>query len=145
MTPENRKLSAVGLSLAIRTPLGLVHSAPVKQVRAEDLDGWVGIRPGRCDLLCVLRPGLLVFEDDEGLGYVANAGGVLNLRSGQCHVALRSAVMSRSTDGLAATIAASRGKLSERREAERELLDQLLSEAMRRVTEYDPKTWERLP
>ena len=74
------------LRLRVRTPEGLLYDDLVSSIRAEDRDGWFGILPGRRDVLATLPPGLLLFADAEGDGFVALSGGLLALRGGECRV-----------------------------------------------------------
>ena len=148
MTPENSAPdgsppSPRQLWLHIRTPTGLLHSGAVNRIRAEDLDGWFGILPGRPDIVSALPPGLLVFEDDDGEAFVANGGGTLDLRHGRCRTALRSAVLSRTPEGIGQAIVAQREATEKRSRAQHSVLDQLLAEALRRALEADPRLAEQ--
>ena len=67
--------------LLVRSPEGLVFDGPVKAIRAEDEDGWFGVLPGRTDIVAVLPPGLLLFEDEAGDEFV-DSGGLLELAGG---------------------------------------------------------------
>ena len=67
------------LRLSVRSPRGLHLDAEVDAITAEDSSGWVGVLPGRQDFVAVLPPGLLLFRDSDGEGYVAVAGGLLEL------------------------------------------------------------------
>ncbi len=89
------------LTLAVRTPTGLVLDQPVDAITAEDRTGWFGVRPGRTDLVAVLPPGLLMWRDADGEGFVALSGGILELRSGRCRVLAREAVVSRDLEAVA--------------------------------------------
>jgi len=121
------------LHLGIRTAVSTVYQGSVQRIRAEDLDGWFGVRPGRWDLAAVLPPGLLLFEDDAGEAFVALAGGVLDLRQGRCRVMAREAVLARNLEeiGDLATRQARSRRLG--LNAQRDVFDDLAREALRRL------------
>jgi F-type H+-transporting ATPase subunit epsilon len=121
------------LVLRLRTPAGLLLDSPVTSVTAEDRTGWFGIRPGRTDLVAVLPPGLLVFVDDEGEGFVALSGGLLDLRSGECRVLTGDATLSRDLDAIADAVRAQRRSRTERADAHRGVMRDLAREALRRL------------
>ena len=110
------------LELTIRTPLGLLLSASVDRIQAEDRAGWFGIRPGRLDLVSVLLPGLLLYADRAGEGYVAIAGGLLDLRGGVCRVMTSHAVVSRQLEKLADEV----DRLAAQRRGHAELVESVL-------------------
>jgi F-type H+-transporting ATPase subunit epsilon len=119
----------------LRTPRGLLVDRPIERLAAEDLDGWFGVEPGRTDVVAALPAGLLVFEDDEGETFVALAGGLLDLREGDCRVMVREAVISRDLDAIAEEVDA---HLDERRRKggrERDAMGELATEALRRLAE----------
>lgn len=121
------------LHLAVRTPEALLFDAEVLAVTAEDASGWFGVLPGRQDVLAVLPPGLLVFRDGEGEGYVALAGGLLDLRGGTCRVLAREALVERDLEAVAGRVEellARRARTGERR---RSTVEELAREAMRRL------------
>lgn len=122
-----------GLSLALRAPTGMVLERGVLAVVAEDLSGWFGILPGRADLVAVLPAGLLVFRHDQGEGFVALAGGLLNLRGGVCRVMTRQAVVTDRLDALSDALAVHLDQRRRRSETQRDVLDRLAREALRRV------------
>ena len=121
------------LVLAIRTPEGLAYDGPVRSIRAEDEDGWFGILPGRRDVVAVLPPGLVLFEDEEGEGFVAISGGVLDHCNDRCRVMAREARLSRAPLEAAAELDALVGGRRERSERRREVADDLEREALRRM------------
>ena len=121
------------LSLAIRTPLGLLYEGSVRSIRAEDLDGGFGILPGRRDLAAALPPGLVLFEDAEGDGYVAVSGGVLELTGGACRVMAPEAELARDPTDAAERLVALRAARRERSERRRGVLFDLEREALRRL------------
>lgn len=122
------------LRLRVRTPEGLALDREVRSIRAEDEDGWIGILPGRRDLLAVLPPGLVLFADaDEGEGYVALSGGLLELTSGDCRISAHDARVARDPSAAADALDALLRNRRERSERRREVLSQLEREALRRV------------
>ena len=123
----------MSLQLTIRTPAGVLFEGPVASVRAEDSSGGFGIRPGREDVVAVLPPGLLVFRDGEGEGFVALSGGLLSLERGACKVTARDAVLSRSLDDVAERLEALEAQRARRTGSRRDVLDQLAKEALRRM------------
>ncbi len=131
------------LRLEMRTPAELLYTGDVQRIRAEDLDGWFGILPGRPDLLAVLPAGLLVFEDDEGEAYVANGGGVLNLERGHCRVALHSAILTRTSAGLTEALEQSHQVRERQLSTQTQVVDVLIHEALQRTTQDDPQLWSR--
>lgn len=121
------------LSLLVRQPSGLVYQGAVTRILAEDLDGWFGIRPGRADLVAALPAGFFVLEDGEGEAFVANAGGLLDLRAGVCRVMVRDAVLARDVDDLAPLVRARREERARRSTEQRAVFDELANEALRRL------------
>jgi F-type H+-transporting ATPase subunit epsilon len=122
-----------GLRLLIRAPEGLLYEGEVSRVVAEDLDGWFGIRPGRADLLSALAPGLLIFEDAEGEGYLALVAGLLDLRAGVCRVMSREAVLSRDLSSLTERVEANRRSGEVGGDRQRDVVDDLAREALVRI------------
>jgi F-type H+-transporting ATPase subunit epsilon len=123
----------VSLHLSIRTPVGLVFEGPVSAVRAEDRSGWFGVRPGREDLVAALPPGLLLFRDGDGEGFVALSGGLLSLKAGDCRVTAREAVLSRSLEDVAARLQELQALRGRQSEQQRDVLHRLAREALRRL------------
>lgn len=121
------------LRLRLRTPQGLVLDRPVQAVVAEDRSGWFGIWPGRADLLAVLPPGLLVFRDTEGEGFVALSGGLLDLRAGDCRVLASHAAWSADLDAIADDLRAQARQRSSQATLHRGVIGDLAREAMRRL------------
>ena len=123
------------LRLALRTPAGLILDTPVESITAEDTAGWFGLLPGRTDVLASLPPGLLLFRDSAGEGFVALAGGLLDLSAGECRVMAREAVVSRDLDAIADALE-SHLEARERRIARiGDAMDDLAKEALRRLVE----------
>lgn len=120
-------------TLTVRTPGGLVYDAEVESLRAEDLSGWFGVRPGREDVVAVLPPGLLLVKDGEGEGLVALSGGLLSLERGVCRVMAREAVVSRDLSEVAERLAALQRQRGERSAQRRDALERLAREALRRM------------
>ncbi|MBX3259807.1 MAG: F0F1 ATP synthase subunit epsilon [Labilithrix sp.] len=121
------------LTLRVRTPARTVLDAPVRAIRAEDLDGWFGVGPGRADLVAVLPAGLLVYRDDAGEGYVAVGGGLLHVRGDECRVMVRDAFASRELDAIGSEIERYVRRRRDRHERERVVIDELAREALRRM------------
>ncbi len=131
------------LRLGVRTPRGLLYDSVVSSIVAEDASGWFGVLPGRTDLIATLVPGLLLFEDDEGEGFVALAGGLLNLRAGQCRVMAREAVLTRNLEAVEETLDASIRDHARRVASRGDVIDGLTREAMRRLATERRSTGER--
>lgn len=121
------------LRLRVRTPEGLLLDREVRALRVEDEDGWIGVLPGRRDLLAVLPPGLVLFTDEEGEGFVAIAGGLLELTGGECRVVASDARLARDPREAAELLDALLRARKERGGRRREVLDELEREALRRV------------
>lgn len=121
------------LTLAVRTPEGLLYEGAVRSIRAEDLDGGFGILPGRRDLAAVLPVGLVLFEDDAGDGFVAVSGGVLELTAGRCRVMAPEAALARDPDDAASALGALRAAREARTARRRGVLADLEREALRRL------------
>lgn len=121
------------LRLRVRTPEGLALDREVRSIRVEDEDGWIGILPGRRDLLAVLPPGLVLFATDEGEGYVAVSGGLLELTSGDCRISAHDARVAGDPVAAADALDALLRGRRERSERRREVLGQLEREALRRI------------
>lgn len=121
------------LYLRVRTPEGLALDHEVRSIRVEDRDGWIGILPNRRDLLAVLPAGLVLFADDEGEGYVAISGGLLELTHNDCRISARVARVARDPSAAAEALDVLLRERRERSERRREVLDQLEREALRRV------------
>lgn len=126
-----------GLRLGVRTPVEKVFEGPVTSIRAEDLDGWFGIRSGRRDLAAVLPAGLLLFEDGVGEGFVAIAGGLLDLRGDRCRVAAREAVLARDLGEISELVERNVRARRRRSEAQRDVFDDLAREALRRLSRWE--------
>ena len=121
------------LTLELRTPTGVVLDQPVGAITAEDRSGWFGIRPGRTDLVAVLPPGLLVYADDDGEGYVALSGGLLSLTSGHCRVLALEATTARELDHIAQDVARQNQRRQDSAEVHRGVVRDLAREALRRL------------
>lgn len=122
------------LDLGIRTAVTEIFNGPVQRIRAEDLDGWFGIHAGRRDLAAVLPPGLLLFEDELGEGFVAIAGGMLDLHRDRCRVTARDAVFARELDDIEEHVASYLERRRENPELQRDVFDDLAKEAIRRLS-----------
>lgn len=118
------------LSLAIRTPTHQLFSGVVQSIRAEDADGWVGIRVGRRDLILTLLPGLLTFQDSEGDAFVANGGGMLNLAKNECQVVLRSATFCRDVDQVTQHVEEERRLRQQSANQQSEVMNSLIAQAL---------------
>lgn len=121
------------LRLVVRAPSGLVLDRPVRAVRAEDLDGWFGIAPGRAELVAALPPGLFVFRDDEGEGFVALASGLLWFESDVCRVLARDVVVSRDLSHILADVDERLARRGERASSQRGVMLELFKEALSRL------------
>lgn len=121
------------LRLRVRTPEGLLYDDLVSSIRAEDRDGWFGILPGRRDVLATLPPGLLLFADAEGDGFVALSGGLLALRGGECRVMASEARLARDPVRAADAPAGSRARRRERAARRRDVMADLEREAIGRM------------
>ena len=125
------------LELGIRTPVSTLFQGPVRTIRAEDLDGWFGIRPGRRDLAAVLPAGLLLFEDEAGEAFVALAGGLLDLRGNRCRVMAREAVLARRLEEIADLVERHSRTRQQRAHTQRDVFDDLAKEALRRLVRQE--------
>jgi alternate F1F0 ATPase F1 subunit epsilon len=125
------------LDLGIRTPVSAVYQGPVRAIRAEDLDGWFGIRPGRRDLAAVLPAGLLLFEDEVGEAFVALAGGLLDLRGDCCRVMAREVVLARRLEDIAELVERHARDRQQRSDAQRDVFHDLAKEALRRLARQE--------
>lgn len=123
------------LVLRVRTPERTVFDAPVRAIRAEEQEGWFGIGPGRTELVALLPPGLLVYRDDEGEGYVAVGGGLLHMRGEECRVMVREAFATRALDEIGPELQQYVRRRRERIERERGIIDELAREALRRLAQ----------
>jgi alternate F1F0 ATPase F1 subunit epsilon len=121
------------LELGIRTAVSTLFQGRVRSIRAEDLDGWFGIRPGRRDLAAVLPAGLLLFEDEAGEAFVALAGGLLDLRGDCCRVMARDALLARRLDEIADRVEQYTRVRRQRSGAQRDVFDDLAKGALRRL------------
>lgn len=125
------------LELGIRTSIASLYDGRVRGVRAEDMGGWFGIRPGRRDLVAVLAPGFLLFEDDEGEAFVALAGGLLDLRGSRCRVMAREAVFARRLDEISDLVDEHLQRSRQRSGVQRDVFDALADEALRRLVRHE--------
>lgn len=121
------------LRLTLRSPAGLLFAGEVDAVRAEDASGSFGLRPGHEGLVAVMPPGLLLFRDAQGEGFLAHVGGLLSLDADDCRVTVREAVLSRHLDDVAEQLEALQARRSRRREVQRDVLSQLAREVLRRL------------
>lgn len=111
----------------------MLLDTPISRLQAEDIDGWFGVAPGRADLIAVLPPGLLVFSDPVGEGFVALAGGVLDLDAGRCRVMTHRAALSRDLDSLAADLEQVLRQRRAKHDARTSALNDLIREALQRL------------
>lgn len=123
----------MSLTLKVRTPSGVTFEGPVSAIRAEDASGWFGLRTGREEVIAILPPGLLVFRDADGEGFIALSGGLLSLEGGVCQVTSRDATLSRNLDDVAEQLERAQQKRLERTEELRDALEKLAREALRRM------------
>jgi len=126
------------LHLEIRTPQGVVVETEVTRVVAEDRDGWFGLLPGRLDVVAVLPPGLLLFDDAEGEAFVAVDAALLELRGGRVQVLTQAAQLSRDLDGIGDEVEARLRQRQARTALRRTVLEELAREARRRVVRRQP-------
>lgn len=121
------------LRLEVRTLDGILHDGPVSSIRAEDRDGWFGILPGRQDVIATLPPGLLLFEDRAGRGFLAVTRALLSLTGGTCRVLAPEAGIAREIDEAARILADLRASRRERSRRHHEVMAGLEREALRRM------------
>ena len=121
------------LFLQIRTPQGMLLDQQVTAIVAEDLDGFVGIWPGRTDLVVSMPAGLLSYRDGQGEGFIALSGGLLNLRGEQCRVMVRDASVTRDLEDTAPLLESAFEARAKRAQARIGVLDDLEREALRRA------------
>ncbi len=120
-------------ALALCTPTELVLSQQARSVRAEDESGWFGIAPGRRALLALLVPGLWVYRDERGEGFVALDGGLLFFDGRACHVTSHDAVHARRIEELTAHLRTHRAQRRSSHARQRDVLDDLVQEALGRL------------
>lgn len=123
------------LLLRVRTPERVVIDAPVHAVRAEERSGWFGVAKGRAEVVAVVPAGLLVYRDDDGEGYVAIGGGLLHVKDEECRVMVRDALASRDLTAIGSEIERYVQRRSARIERERDIIDELAREALRRLSQ----------
>jgi F-type H+-transporting ATPase subunit epsilon len=121
------------LRLHARSPEGVLLDSPVAWLRAEDESGWFGVLPGCEDLVAVLPPGLLLFEDERGEGFLALSGGLLSLEAGACTVLVHDGRVAREVEAAASALGRLLQERRRRSEHRRGVLDDLDREALRRV------------
>ncbi len=126
-------MSLPTLILEVRTPEGVLLRQEVNAIRAEDRSGWFGVLPSRADVIAVLPPGLLAFRDAEGEGFVALAGGMLELKHRVCRVITLEATVARELDDLADALARQSQRRRDRAEVHRGVVRDLAREALRRL------------
>lgn len=125
------------IELGIRTAVAQIFVGSVHAIRAEDLDGWFGIRPGRRDLAAVLPAGLLLFEDDAGEAFVALAGGLLDLSGDRCRVMAREAVLARRLEDISNLADEHFRSRQQRTNEQRDVFQALAAEALRRLVQQE--------
>lgn len=123
------------LVLCVRTPSSTVLDGPVAAIRAEDRNGWFGVRPGRAELVAILPVGLIVYRDEAGEGFVAVGGGILHTSGHECRVMVREAIASRDLATLSADLERYVDRRQQRIERERGIIDELAREALRRMAQ----------
>lgn len=121
------------LELEVRTPSGLILQQPVLAVSAEDKSGWFGVRPGCEDVIAVLPPGLLLFRDGEGEGFVALSGGLLGVEKGRCRVLATEATVTRDLNSITSEVARQAQRRKDRTEVHQGVVRDLAREALRRL------------
>jgi F-type H+-transporting ATPase subunit epsilon len=126
-------MSGPALTLMVRSAVGVVVDRAVQSVTAEDESGWFGIFSGRSDLVAVLPPGILVFRDADAEGFVAESGGILDLRGARCRVLCHDALWSRDLDAISADVARFVAARRKRHGLGADIVDQLVREALRRM------------
>ncbi len=65
------------LRLVVRTPQGRVFDERVTSLRVPTDTGQVGLRPRSEEAALVVEPGLVLAASEDGLRFVATAGGLL--------------------------------------------------------------------
>lgn len=123
------------LRLRLRTPTGLLVDREVESIRAEDLDGWFGIRPLREDVVAVMPPSVLSFVDDEGEAFAAVAGGLLDLDGDECRVMAREAVLSRRLEDVCERVRELEEAHRRQERTQRDVVQDLVREVLRRLVE----------
>ena len=81
------------MRLEVRTPLAVaIEAEAVRRVAVETPAGSFGLRPRRLDLVLPLAAGILIFEDTDGLHYVAIDDGFLVKAGPLVRVSVRQAL-----------------------------------------------------
>lgn len=117
----------------------LLELAAVRRIVLQTAAGSIGILPNRLDFSAIVRPGLMVYEDGDGVEYYAALGDGLVVKCGQdVRVAVRNAVAGANL-GLLKT--AAEKEFMESGDTEKELkalLTQLEVELMKGLTGAKP-------
>ena len=121
------------LTLEVRSPDGVLYEGPVSAIRAEDHEGWFGILPGRRDIVASLPPGIVLFEDGRGEGFIAVSRALLSLDGASCRVLAPEARLARDVGEAARALATLRDSRRERSERRRDAMKSLEREALRRM------------
>ena len=66
------------LQLVIRTPHAVLVDQSVRAARVPTETGQVGLRPHQEPFVLVVQPGLCIMMREQGMGFVATAGGLLD-------------------------------------------------------------------
>jgi F0F1-type ATP synthase epsilon subunit len=121
------------LRLLVRTPVELLLDVAVRRISAEDLDGWFGIAPGRADVVAVLPPGVLTFVEEATERFLGHAGGLLDLRAGECRVLVGDAALAGSLEEIGGALDKLLAGRSRRRGVHEALSRDLATEILRRL------------
>ncbi len=135
------------LNLLVRSPSGVLVDLNVATVRAEALDGWVGVLPGREDLVTALQPGVIIarvaaetgsIADADAMRYFVTGPGLLEVSAGRRVVVLcRHAFEVEQLDDVQAAVDNEKALASHRGELQRGLLDDLAREALHRMVQQE--------
>ena len=90
------------MRLIIIEPTRVVADHDVVSIRAEDASGSFGILDGHADLITVLTPSVVAWQDRDGaMGWCAVRQGVLSVKAGRdVAIAARQAQLGRDLAGL---------------------------------------------
>jgi F-type H+-transporting ATPase subunit epsilon len=92
------------MELSVWTPTGLVLSQSVNKIVAVGLHGSFCILGKHVDAVAALRPGILVYQDDSGEGYLAVHEGSLIKRESEVTVVTLQAYRGENLDQLAGQV-----------------------------------------
>ena len=128
------------MQLKVLLPARVLVDEAVVRILAEAENGAFGVLPRHIDFLSALKPGVLVFEDPDGIeGFVGHDVGIFVKRGPEVLVSVRNAVRGDSLATLRSVIEREFITLDQRERMARTALARLEAGVVRRFVELEEK------